>query len=315
MRTGFYSNTNKWVHTPMSLPLFLKLAYFSGMNPRFTTPLLSIVQWQALDAADHILIDARSGPQAVAQYEAGHLPNALHEDLDRDLAQKPQDTAKGGRHPLPALPDFTALLGRLGISPESTVIVYDDKSGANAAARCWWMLRAVGHRNMYVLDGGLQAALAAGLALTTQRTKPVAAPPYPATAWLLPTVDINTVEAVSQRTDFVVIDVRDAYRYKGESEPIDLVAGHIPGAINIPFSQNLDTQNQFRTKEALVKLYQEAIGDRPMDHVIVHCGSGVTACHTLLALEQAGMPGAQLYVGSWSEWSRTDRPIATGEQP
>lgn len=297
--------------------LLCQKSYISGMNttPRFATPIISVSQLQTLTPDDLILIDARSGPQAAAQYEAGHLPNALHVNLDRDLSQKTADASQGGRHPLPPITHYAALLGRLGITPNSIVVVYDDKSGANAAARFWWMLRAVGHANVYVLNGGLQAAQAAGIPLSTEAVQAKATASYPVSSWQLPTVAIETVEAVSQRSDYVVIDVRDAYRYRGESEPIDLVAGHIPGAINIPFSQNLDAQNQFLPKEELAKVYKAAIGERSMDHVIVHCGSGVTACHTLLALEQAGMPGAQLYVGSWSEWSRTDRPIATGEQP
>ena len=139
--------------------------------------------------------------------------------------------------------------------------------------------------------------------------------PYPVTEWLLPRATIHEVAAVSTNKDYLVIDVRDNYRYKGESEPIDLVAGHIPGAVNIPYSTNMDEQHHFLPKEALAAHYQSIIGERPMDKVIVHCGSGVTACHTLLALEHAGLSGAQLYVGSWSEWSRTDRPIATGDQP
>jgi thiosulfate/3-mercaptopyruvate sulfurtransferase len=284
-------------------------------NPRFATPIISISQFQELLTTDYILIDARSGPQAAAHYEAGHLPNALHVDLDRDLSQKTEDASRGGRHPLPTLTHFAALLGQLGITPNNTVVVYDDKSGANAAARFWWMLRAVGHANVYVVDGGLQAAQAAGTLLSTEGVQPKATTPYPVTKWQLPTVSIDTVEAVSSDPNYVVMDVRDAYRYKGESEPIDLVAGHIPGAINIPFSQNLDSQNYFLPKEQLAEIYQAAIGERPIDQVIVHCGSGVTACHTLLALEQAGMSGARLYVGSWSEWSRTGRPIATGEHP
>jgi thiosulfate/3-mercaptopyruvate sulfurtransferase len=282
---------------------------------RFATPVISVKQLQTLAPSEYILIDARSGPQAVEQYQSSHLPFALHVDLDQDLAQKSKDASVGGRHPLPAIASFATLLGSLGITSESTVIVYDDKSGANAAARFWWMLRAVGHTNVYVLDGGMQSALASGISMTTEGSHPKATMPYPVTDWQLPTASIEKVDTARTDPDYVVIDVRDAYRYRGESEPIDLVAGHIPGAINIPFSQNLNAQNEFRTKEELAQAYQSAIGDRPMDHVIVHCGSGVTACHTLLALEQAGMPGAQLYVGSWGEWSRTDRPIAIGVNP
>jgi len=295
--------------------LLFQKQYISNMNtaPRFSTPIISVSQLQTLTPGECILIDASSGPQAAAQYKAGHLPGARHVDLDSDLSQKTEDASRGGRHPLPTLSQFAALLGRLGITPEHTVVVYDDKGGANAAARFWWMLRAVGHADVYVLDGGLQAAQQAGMALTADVIPVMRAASYPITTWQLPTVGIDTVEAISTDPDYVVIDVRDAYRYRGESEPIDLIAGHIPGAINIPFSQNLDAQNHFLSKEQLAAFYKTALGEQPLDQVIVHCGSGVTACHTLLALEQAGMPGARLYIGSWSEWSRTGRPVARGE--
>jgi thiosulfate/3-mercaptopyruvate sulfurtransferase len=259
-----------------------------------------------------VVIDARSGPDAYARYQAGHAEGALHADLDRDLSEKPQDAAVGGRHPLPDIQKFAAFLGRLGITPSSHVIVYDDKGGANAAARFWWMLKAAGHERAQVVDGGLDAMLRQGIKLTDVVPAPAATAPYPFSAWKRPVSGITTVAEAAADPGYLVIDVRESYRYLGEREPIDLTAGHIPGAVNIPYIDNLDKEGNFLPPATLSAKYKTVLGERSPQHVIVHCGSGVTACHTLLALEHAGITGAQLYVGSWSEWSRTGRPIATG---
>jgi thiosulfate/3-mercaptopyruvate sulfurtransferase len=267
---------------------------------------------EVLKSKDAIIIDARSGPDAYVRYLAGHAEGALHADLDRDLSEKPEDAAVGGRHPLPDVKKFAALLGRFGITPSSRVIVYDDKSGANAAARFWWMLKAAGHERVQVADGGLDAMLRQGIQLTGIVPTPAAGPPYPFNSWKRPVSGITNVAAATTDPDYLVIDVREAYRYLGEREPIDLAAGHIPGAVNIPYVNNLDKDGNFLSPEALSAKYKAALGDRKSQNVIIHCGSGVTACHTLLAMEYAGITGAQLYVGSWSEWSRTGRPIATG---
>ena len=263
---------------------------------------------------DNVVIDARSGPGAHDRYLERHVQGALHVDLDRELSSKPIDPAYGGRHPLPDIKDFTELLGKLGITPSSAVIIYDDKSGANAAARLWWMLRAVGHEQVYVVDGGLDAIIRDGLTMTSGNEDPDSTSAYPADKWLLPTVTLNDVVDKAESEDFLVIDVRESYRYRGEAEPIDLVAGHIPGAINIPYLENLAKDGSFRSPEDLAKTYRSVIAGRPSTNIIVHCGSGVTACHTLLALEHAGIHGANLYVGSWSEWSRRGLPIATGDK-
>lgn len=261
---------------------------------------------------DVVVIDARGGPDAYARYEKGHIEGAFFLDLDRDLSQKPEDPAYGGRHPLPDIRSFANLLGKSGIGPATHVLVYDDKNGAMAAARFWWMMKATGHQKVQVIDGGLPAIVAAGLPVTTTASPARAAAPYPFSQWKLPMADIATVAKAAANPDAVVIDVREAYRYKGESEPIDLVAGHIPGAINVPYVDNLDASGKYLSAEMLRKKYTEAIGSGKTE-VIAHCGSGVTACHTLLALEQAGISGAKLYVGSWSEWSRREMPVATGE--
>jgi thiosulfate/3-mercaptopyruvate sulfurtransferase len=258
-----------------------------------------------------VLIDARTGPQAKQNYCLEHLAGALLVDLETDLAHKANDPAEGGRHPLPPINRFAKLLGELGITPESHVVVYDDKKGANAAARFWWMLRAIGHTKVQVLDGGYAAALAAGVPVKSGQEVTIKQPPYPHTTWQLPTATIAEVAMATHNPDALVIDVREAARYRGETEPIDLVAGHIPGAVNIPFAGNLSPDGSFLPPAVLHANYKQALGERKPEDVIVHCGSGVTACHTILAMEQAGLGIPKLYVGSWSEWSRSDRPIAT----
>jgi thiosulfate/3-mercaptopyruvate sulfurtransferase len=263
---------------------------------------------------DVVFIDARGGADAFERYKAGHLHQAVFVDLETQLSEKGGDAARGGRHPLPAPASVGLLLAAHGISPTTHVVVYDDKGGANAAARFWWMMKAAGHKKIQVLDGGYSAIIRGGLPVSNEipSNKPSAVP-YNVTAWLLPTVDMDTVAKARSAKDFLVVDVREAYRYRGESEPIDLVAGHIPGAVNIPYLDNLEADGRFRSRDALKDLYDKAIGGREHDKVVVHCGSGVTACHTLLAMEHADIGGACLYVGSWSEWSRNKQPVAIGD--
>lgn len=202
-------------------------------------------------------------------------------------------------------------LGSLGISAQSHVIIYDDKNGANAAARFWWMLRAVGHTKAQVLNGSMEAAVKAGFATGSgKEIPPIPARSYTVTQWLLPTANIDEVEAATVNNDQIIIDVRDADRYNGLTEPIDLIAGHIPGAINIPFSTNLNGNGSFPSATALKEKYKALPGNTNPGNVIVHCGSGVTACHTLLALDHVGLGIPKLYVGSWSEWSRNGKKIA-----
>ena len=260
-----------------------------------------------------VLIDARTGADALEKYKSEHLDGGLFVDLDKDLSLKSPDASQGGRHPLPPVKDFAALLGSLGINASSHVVVYDDKGGANAAARFWWMLKALGHEKVQVLDGGLASALKAGLPVTDKIPAVTTQAPYPADKWMLPTTNADDVARAVSDPNHLVIDVREGFRYRGESEPIDLVAGHIPGAINIPYTENLDSGGHFRSADELNKKYTDALAGRDAQRVIVHCGSGVTACHTMLAMEHAGLEILVLYVGSWSEWSRNARPVAVGE--
>jgi thiosulfate/3-mercaptopyruvate sulfurtransferase len=185
------------------------------------------------------------------------------------------------------------------------VVAYDDEDGGSGGARLWWMLRAIGHRKVSLLDGGLKGALRAGLPFETgpEREGP-AAPPYPGGEWVLPLVDLETVDRLRTDPAWKVLDVRSAARYRGETEPIDPLAGHIPGALNLPYPENLTIEGRFKSPQDLREMYSRFLGGTPPANLVVHCGSGVTACHTLLALELAGLPGAALYVGSWSEWCR-----------
>jgi thiosulfate/3-mercaptopyruvate sulfurtransferase len=259
---------------------------------------------------DIVLIDASAGSKA--RYDQSHLAGAFFADVNTDLANI-GDFAKGGRHPLPAAEQFARVLQKFGISKDSHVIVYDDKMGGNAAARLWWMLKAVGHDKVQVIDGGFDAAVKAGFPTSSVVETPKHAAPYPVGSWILPLSDIQEVESVTKTADHIVIDVRDANRFAGLTEPIDLIAGHIPGAINIPYTENLEADGTFLKPEVLKEKYTKALASVKSENVIVHCGSGITACHTLLAMDYAGLPVPKLYVGSWSEWSRNNKEMVLAE--
>lgn len=262
-------------------------------------PVLSAQAFSSLRSP--VVLDCRPDPKA---YEASHLAGAFHAQLERDLASPAVEPARGGRHPLPDPSAFCARLGRWGVNPSAHVVAYDDQGGANAAARLWWLVRALGHERVQVLDGGLAALRAEGHALTSELPPERDLPPYPASGFALPIADIELVERARRDPGARVLDVRAAFRYRGESEPIDPIAGHIAGAHNLPFAENLRADGTFKSNAELRELYDAALAGIPSDQLIVHCGSGVTACHALLALERAGLPGAKLYVGSWSEWCR-----------
>lgn len=259
-----------------------------------------------------ILVDARAGINAQENYQKEHLRSARYVDLNKDLATVDCNPKNGGRHPLPSLEKFSEVLSKIGISPESRVIIYDDKNGSNAAARFWWMLRAIGHENVQVLNGGLQETLKAGFPISAEIEK-FEKSEYSASNWKLAFADINEVETARNSNENIVIDVRDKNRFDGLTEPLDLIAGHIPGAINVPFSENLNEDGFYKSAENLKEKYTAILGNINSENVIVHCGSGVTACHTLLAMDYAGIPIPKLYVGSWSEWSRNNREMATKE--
>jgi len=239
-----------------------------------------------------VILDAR--PREA--YSASHLEGAIHADLETQLSA-PGDPAKGGRHPLPPIDRWLRQVAEWGITPDTRVIVYDDTDGANAAARVWWMLKAIGHENVEVWSAEAAPPLSDSRAYESGG---VASALHTAETWLLPTVTIDEVDKLRQDPQWRVLDVRSAPRYRGETEPIDPVAGHIPGAINLPYTENIG-----KSSEELKTMYENLLGDVPPERLVVHCGSGVTACHTLLALDKAGLHGAALYVGSWSEWCRS----------
>lgn len=239
-------------------------------------------------------------------YKNKHIADARYLNLDRDLSDIKADAANGGRHPLPAIEEFGKTLAKAGITPESHVVTYDEKAGANAAARFWWMMRSIGHEKIQVLNGGLQAAEGADIPINSGIVKVNIVEDYPVKDWHWPMAGMDEVESAASDPNRVVIDVRDAYRYRGDSEPIDPAAGHIPGAINIPLSENLSQTGMFLPTEELLGKYSAKAKGR---ETIIHCGSGVTACHTILAFASAGLNIPKLYVGSWSEWCRNGKAI------
>jgi thiosulfate/3-mercaptopyruvate sulfurtransferase len=266
---------------------------------------------QAYRSENLVLVDANGGKDARTNYNTRHLDGSLFVDVNTQLANIQPDVSNGGRHPLPTLQQFSDVLASLGVSKSSHIVIYDDQNGSNAAARFWWMLKAIGHDNVQVLDGGFQAAVQAGFPTNSIVRIPDRTEPYKIEDWKLPLADIIEVENVSRDANHVVIDVRSNERYNGETEPIDLIAGHIPGAINVPFTKNLDSDGFFLTPGDLKNTYEPYFTRVNADNIIVHCGSGVTACHTLLAMAHAGLEMPKLYVGSWSEWSRNEKPMVT----
>lgn len=263
------------------------------------------------DSTQTIIIDARVGANAKEKYTTAHLARAFFVDLNTDMADIKAQPADGGRHPLPDPDKFSLILQKLGISQNSHVVVYDDKNGSNAAARFWWMLRAAGIKNVQVLDGGFDAAVKAGFPVSNYKEVPAAQSSYKISNWLLPLADILEVEKTVKKETAIVIDVRSKERFDGETEPFDRIAGHIPGAVNIPFETNLDEQGNFLPAAELSKKYTEVLSGKDREYIIIHCGSGVTACHTILALDHAGIEIPKLYVGSWSEWCNNNKPMAT----
>ena len=243
-----------------------------------------------------------------AGYEAGHIPGAFYISLDKDLST-PHIPGRSGRHPLPEKSAWIGRVRQLGITPDKQVVLYDDTGGA-IAGRMWWMLRWIGHANAALLDGGLKAWQQAGLPLTTD--KPVARQPGDADYAAMPAlVKILSADAIDGKAQ-LLLDARELPRFRGDTEPLDPVAGHIPGALCSPFSANLDADGRFKSPQQLREKFAAAAGtNKP---VVCYCGSGVTAAHNILAMKIAGLEEPALYPGSWSDWI-TDprRPVATGE--
>jgi thiosulfate/3-mercaptopyruvate sulfurtransferase len=243
------------------------------------------------------------------EFALGHIPGAVFAHLDHDLSGPV--TPHSGRHPLPDPAVLAAFLGAAGVDADTEVVAYDqDKSPY--AARLWWLLRWLGHERVAVLNGGLAAWRAAGLPLHSAPTPPRARA-FSVRAGLVQAVTSSAVQRELEGGRVLLLDARPADRFAGRNETIDPVAGHVPGARNQPFALNLDASGRLQSTSALTTLWRGVLGDTPATQVIAMCGSGVTACHNLLAMELAGLPGARLYAGSFSEWIRDPaRQVATG---
>jgi len=227
-----------------------------GISPILqANELLELMQTEGL-----VIVDVSNSKDARANYHARHLDGALFVDVNTQLSDIKRDLSKGGRHPLPTLDQFSEILTGLGITPDSQVVIYDDKNDANAAARFWWMLKSIGHQKVQVLNGGLQEAEKKGFPINSGSASAKSTDPYKAQEWKLPLSDIQEVERVSKDERYMVIDVRESDRYDGITEPIDLIAGHIPGAINVPYVSNLDDYGYFLSREKLRAAYQAIFG-------------------------------------------------------
>lgn len=279
----------------------------------YTTLISTETLNQQLNNPDWVIVDCRfslTDTEAGAKaYRHGHIPNACYAHLDKDLSSAITDFT--GRHPLPDFALLAKKLGNWGIGNNAQAVVYDDAGGA-FAGRLWWLLRCMGHDKVAVLDGGIKQWQKQGLPVTTAlpTMKPTAFRPYlNYTAWLNA---LQVQNSLAQKS-ICLIDARTPERYRGEQEPIDPVAGHVPGALNRAFQLNLGSNGLFLPANKLREQFKQIIGNTSPQHVVHMCGSGVTACHNLLAMEHAGLTGSKLYAGSWSEWIRNkNRPVATG---
>jgi thiosulfate/3-mercaptopyruvate sulfurtransferase len=303
-----------------SLPIYstiISVAQLQGFMPtRDTFGVFSSENLQIWDCSFDLMNPA-AGRTA---YEQQHIAGSRYINLDHDLSDKSDatDKASGGRHPLPSREKFAAWLGAIGVLPTTQIVVYD-RNGCNFSGRAWWMLRWLGHPRVAVLDGGLQAWLAAGGAVQSGADtlkadfsqKKYAFEPLVGMNAALTAIDFV---ANAQRTgSHTIIDARAPARFRGEVEPLDPVAGHIPGALNRPFTSNFDAQGFFKNSALLKQEFDALLAGRDASQVIHHCGSGVSAVPNVLAMELAGYPATQLFAGSWSEWSnRAELPVAQG---
>ena len=263
---------------------------------------------------EFLLFDCRSdltNPKAgYESYLEGHIPSAIYVDVDHDLAS--EKNGQNGRHPLPSIEQWLKTCASLGITKDSHIVIYDNQS-CMYAVRMWWMLRATGHNHVRLLNTGYASWLAAGF--TSEKTDnlrpntPAASNTSGASAYKDALLVSDILENLSSKK-FVVLDARSADRFRGENETLDPVGGHIPGAINRFFKNNLDTNGQFKAADVLAKEFKDLLGATPSESIIHQCGSGITACHNMFAMELAGLKSSMIYPGSWSEWCADPaRPI------
>ncbi|MBK8510221.1 MAG: sulfurtransferase [Candidatus Competibacteraceae bacterium] len=280
------------------------MSYNTLIDPETLNVHLGDPDWIVMDCR-FSLSDPEAGRRAYAQ---SHLPGARYAHLDEDLSGP--ITPAAGRHPLPDPTRLAEKLGAWGIGNDTQVIAYDDMGGILAASRLWWLLRWLGHRACAVLDGGFQAWRQAGLPLAA---RPPVIRPLRFEARPDDRLWLTAARVATLAEQELLVDARGAARYRGEMEPIDPVAGHIPGAVNLPTEDNLTADGRFRPADEQRERFLALLDGRPASAVVHSCGSGVTACHNLLAMEAAGLNGSRLYAGSWSEWIRDPaRPVATG---
>ena len=253
------------------------------------------------------LVNPKAGYES---YLDGHIPSAVYVDVDHDLAA--EKNGQNGRHPLPMIEQWVKTCANLGITKDSDIIIYDNQS-CMYAVRMWWMLRATGHENVRLLNGGYASWLAAGF--PSEKTEnqrpntPAASSMTETTAYKDALLASDILNNLSNKK-FVVLDARSADRFRGENETLDPVGGHIPGAINRFFKQNLDTNGQFKSADVLAKEFADLLGETRSESIIHQCGSGITACHNMFAMELAGLKSSMIYPGSWSEWCADPaRPI------
>ena len=260
--------------------------------------------------------DLMKSEAADAIFEAQHIPGALHAHLERDLSAHGDAAAvNGGRHPLPRREDFARRLGQWGIDAQTQVVVYDRNQG-NYCGRLWWMLKWLGHEAVAVLDGGLQGWLATGAPVVSGKPPVPAARDFDIRPPLRTLVLQDEVVTRLGQASQTLVDARGAPRYRGEVEPLDPIAGHIPGALNRPYTDNFTPEGCFKPAEILRGEWLALLGERNIDSVVHHCGSGVSAVPNLIALELAGLGKTALYAGSWSEWSRSPGlPCVKGAEP
>jgi len=290
------------------------------------TTLISVKQLQALRQSGQALLvfdcsfDMTQAQGGDAQFAQNHIPGAVRADLDRHLSAKgAPDAASGGRHPLPSRERFAAWLGSVGLTPDMQAVVYD-RQGAHYCGRLWWMLKWVGHENVAVLDGGWPAWEAGAGDIESENESGPPQPPaqnimpnYPLAQTQHALITTQTVASNLGRPAQTLIDARATPRFKGEVEPLDPVAGHIPGALNRPFTQNFDAQGFFKPASELRAEFDALLAGRDAATIVHHCGSGVTAVPNIIAMEVAGLGPTALYAGSWSEWcSDPQRPMAQG---
>ncbi len=283
------------------------MPYTTLITPEELSRHLDDPSWAIVDCR-FSLQDPEAGRQA---YQEAHIPGAVYAHLDEDLSG-PVVPGRTGRHPLPRVEAFTQRLGQWGIHNRTQVVAYDQAGGA-LAARLWWMLRWLGHEAVAVLDGGWSAWTAEGLPV---RSGEESRPEVRFTPRIRPEMAVDTATVDRWRRDpaYRVVDSRSPERYRGEQETIDPVAGHIPGAVNLYYGENL-TGGRFLDPATLRARFQALLGSCPPEQVVFYCGSGVTACHNILAMVHAGMGQPRLYPGSWSEWiADPSRPVATGPE-